>query len=118
MEGKMADCDESAIKQPHFCMPLNFCENQGLFAAAEKAKSVTSALKTDKANLGETSTSLPIVTFAQNSGRNMRTDQGAVVNQASAGYNMVLPNPPKSLSQIPMFNNMLPRLLLPILMKL
>ena len=48
---------------------------------------------------------MPIVTVAQNSGRNTRTDHGPAVNRASAGYNMVLPNPPKSPSQIHMLSS-------------
>ena len=40
---------------------------------------------------------------AQSSGRALRTDYGASTNRASAGHN-ILPNPPKSPSQIPTFN--------------
>jgi hypothetical protein len=77
-------------------MPYNFYDNQSLYAAANKDKLASSAIETDKANLGGVGTSMPIVTVVQSSARNTRTDHGPTVNRASAGYNTVLPNPPKS----------------------
>ena len=76
INGKTADCvdlsaDESVIKQPQYGMPFNSYENQGLYATANKAKpAASSTLETDKVNLGGASTSLPMVTFAPNSGCN------------------------------------------------
>ena len=53
LEGKTTDGNQSGVasssKQPKFGMPLNFYENQGLYAAANKGKSAPSAFETDKA---------------------------------------------------------------------
>ena len=76
-----------------------------LYAAANKAKLASLATETDKANLGGVSTSMSLVTFALSSARNTQADHGLVVNRASARYNTVLPNPPKSPSQIPMLSS-------------
>ena len=46
-----------------------------------------------------------MVIYDQNSARNTRTDQRSATNRASAGQNTVLPNPPKSPSQIPILDN-------------
>jgi len=86
-------------------MPYNFYENKSLYAVSNKVKLASSALETNKANLGGVGPSLQLVTIGQNSDRNTRTDQRPAVNRASAGYNIVLPNPPKSPSQIPILNN-------------
>jgi hypothetical protein len=51
-------------------MPYNFYDNQSLYAAANKAKLASSAIETDKANLGGVGTSMPIVTVVQNSACN------------------------------------------------
>ena len=51
LEGKTTDLDQSGVtstsQQLDFGMPLNFYENQGLYAAANKGKSVSSAPETD-----------------------------------------------------------------------
>ena len=46
LEGKTTDGNQSGVpssKQPGFGMPLNFYDNQGLYAAANKGKSAPSA---------------------------------------------------------------------------
>jgi hypothetical protein len=97
--------DESTSKQPQFGMPYNFYDNQGLYATANKDKLASLALETDRDNLGGGGTSMPIVTVVQNLAHKTRTDHGPAVNRASAGYNMVLPNPLKSPSPIPMLSS-------------
>ena len=62
------------------------------------------ASETDKAGQLGASTSTRTAASAQSSGRALRTDSEASVNRTSAGHNTVLPNPPKSPSQIPTFN--------------
>ena len=104
LEGKTTDCDQSgAVQQPQFGMPLNFYENQTSHASASQFQSAPSASETDKAGQPGASTSTRTGVGAQSSGRALRTDYGASTNRASAGHN-VLPNPPKSPSQIPTFN--------------
>ena len=104
LEGKTTDCDQSgAMQQPQFGMPLNFYENQTSHAFASQFQSAPSASETDKAGQLGAGTSTRTGVGAQSSGRALRTDYGASTNRASAGHN-VLPNPPKSPSQIPTFN--------------
>ena len=71
LEGKTIDGDQSGVasasKQPKFGMPLNFYENQGLYAAANKGKSASSALETDKAGLASSAPSSQLVIYDQNS---------------------------------------------------
>ena len=69
LEGKTANyvdllAETSTSKQPQYGMPYNYYENQGLYAAANKSKLASSALETNKANLGGVSTSTSVVTFA------------------------------------------------------
>jgi hypothetical protein len=51
LEGKTTDGNASGVdsssKHPEFDMPLNFYDNQGLYAAANKGKSVSSAIEID-----------------------------------------------------------------------
>ena len=104
LEGKTTDCDQSGVvQQPQFGMPLNFYENQTSHASASQFQSAPLASETDKAGQHGASTSTRTGVGAQSSGRALRTDYGASTNRASAGHN-VLPNPPKSPSQIPTFN--------------
>ena len=85
-------------------MPLNFYENQGLYAAANKGKSVPSAPETDNTGSANVASSSQMVIYGHNSSRNTRTDQRLATNRALAGQKMVLPNPPKSPSQIPILD--------------
>jgi hypothetical protein len=52
LEGKTSNANlldvDSSSKNPEFGMPLNFYDNQGLYAAANKDKSVPSAIEIDK----------------------------------------------------------------------
>jgi hypothetical protein len=61
LEGKTTNGNQSGVasstKQPEFGMPLNFYDNQGLYAAANKGKSASSTLKTDKAGLASSAPS-------------------------------------------------------------
>jgi hypothetical protein len=85
-------------------MPLNFYDNQGLYAAANKGKSVSSAIEIDKTGLARSAPSNQVVVYGQNSARNTRTDQRLAPSRVSAGQN-ILPNPPKSPSQVPILND-------------
>jgi hypothetical protein len=109
LERKTTDGNQSGVastsKQPEFGMPLNFHENQGLYAAANKSKSTPLALETDKAGLAGVAPSSQLIIYDQNSARNTRTYQRSAANRALAGQNTVLPNPPKSPSQIPILDN-------------
>jgi hypothetical protein len=109
LEGKTTDGNQSGVastsKQPEFGMPLNFYENQGLYAAANKGKSAPSASETDKAGLVGVAPSSQLVIYDQNLARNTRMDQRSVANRALAGQNTVLPNPPKSPSQVRILDN-------------
>ena len=51
-------------------MPLNFYENQGLYAAANKGKSAPSAFETDEAGLAGVAPSSQLFIYDQNSARN------------------------------------------------
>jgi hypothetical protein len=99
LEGKTTDGNSSGVdsssKNPEFGMPLNFYDNQGLYAAANKDKSVSSAIEIDKTGLVGSAPSNQVVVYGQNSARNTRTDQRPATSRASAGQN-ILPNPPKS----------------------
>jgi hypothetical protein len=85
-------------------MPLNFYDNQGLYAAANKGKSVSSAIEIDKTSLAESARSNQVVVYGQNSARNTRTNQRPVTSRALVGKN-ILPNPPKSPSQVPILDD-------------
>jgi hypothetical protein len=108
LEGKTTDgnasCVDSSSKQPEFGMPLNFYDNQGLYAAANKGKSVSSAIEVDKTGLAGSAPTNQVVVYGQNLARNTRTDQRPIASRASAGQN-ILPNPPKSLSQVPILDD-------------
>ena len=70
LERKTTDGNQSGVasssKQPEFGMPLNFYDNQGLYAAANKGKSPSSALETDKAGLASSAPSSQLVIYDQN----------------------------------------------------
>jgi hypothetical protein len=95
---------DSSSKQPEFGMPLNLYDNQSLYAAANKGKSVSSTIKLDKAGLAGSAPSNQVVVYGQNSARNTRTNHTPITSRASAGQN-ILPNPSKSLSQVPILND-------------
>jgi hypothetical protein len=103
LEGKTTDGNPSGIdsssKKPEFGMSLNFYDNQGLYAAANKGKSVSSAIEIDKTDLAGSAPSNQVVVHGQNLARNTRIDQRPTTSRASAGQN-ILPNPPKSSSQV------------------
>jgi hypothetical protein len=48
-------------------MPLIFYDNQGLYGAANKGKSVSSAIKIDKTGLAGSAPSNEVVVYGQNS---------------------------------------------------
>jgi hypothetical protein len=103
LESKTTDCDQSGVvQQPQFGMPLNFYKNQISHASASQLQSAPSATETDKAGQPSASTSTRTAAGAQSLARPLRTDYGASTS-ASAGHN-ILPNPPKSSSQVPTFN--------------
>jgi hypothetical protein len=81
-------------------MPLNFYGNQGLYAVANKGKSVSSAIEVDKTGLASSAPTNQVVVYGQNLARNTRIDQRPTTSRASAGQN-ILPNPPKSPSRSP-----------------
>jgi hypothetical protein len=56
-------------------MPLNFYDNQGLYAATNKDKSVSLIIEIDKTGLAGSAPSNQVVVCGQNSARNTRTDQ-------------------------------------------
>jgi len=89
----------SSFKQPEFGMPLNFYENQNLYAAPNKVKSTSLTLETDKASLAGSALSNQMVIYSQNSSRNTRTDQRVTASRASVGQS-ILPILLKSPSQI------------------
>jgi hypothetical protein len=61
LEGKTTDDNASGVdsssKQPEFGMPSNFYDNQSLYAAANKDKSVSSAIEIDKTGLARSAPS-------------------------------------------------------------
>jgi len=67
LEGKTTDGNASGVdsssKQPEFGMPLNFYENQNLYAAANKGKSASSALEADRAGLASSAPSNQMVIY-------------------------------------------------------
>jgi hypothetical protein len=79
LEGKTIDDNPSGVdsssKNPEFGMPLNFYDNQGLYAAANKGKLVSSAIEIDKTGLAGSTPSNQVVVYGQNSARNTQTDQ-------------------------------------------
>jgi hypothetical protein len=103
LEGKTTNDNPSGVdyssKNPEFGMPLNFYDNQGLYAAANKGKSVSLAIEIDKTGLARSAPSNQVVVHGQNSARNTRTNQRPTTSRASARQN-ILPNPPKSPSQV------------------
>jgi hypothetical protein len=108
LEGKTTDGNPSGVdsssKNPEFGMALNFYDNQGLYAVANKGKSVSSAIEIDKTSLAGSAPSNQVVVYSQNSARNTRTDQRPATNRASVGQN-ILPNPLKSPSQVPILDD-------------
>jgi hypothetical protein len=82
-------------------MPFNFYDNQNLYTAANKGKSAPSALETDKVGLACSAPSNQVVIYGQNSAQNA---QKASTSRVSWGQN-ILPNPPKSPSQIPILDD-------------
>jgi hypothetical protein len=107
LEGKTTDDNPSGVdsssKNPEFGMPLNFYDNQGLYAAANKGKLVSSSIEIDKTGLAGRALSNQVVVYGQNLARNTRTDQGPT-SRASMGQN-ILPNPPKSPNQVPILDD-------------
>jgi hypothetical protein len=95
---------DSSSKNPKFGMPLNFYDNQGLYATSNKVKSVSSAIEIDKTSLARSAPFNQVVVYGQNSARNTRTDQRPATSRASAGQN-ILPNLPKSPSQVPILDD-------------
>jgi hypothetical protein len=51
-------------------MLLNFYGNQGLYAAANKGKSIPSAIEIDKTSLARSAPSNQVVVYGQNSAQN------------------------------------------------
>jgi hypothetical protein len=74
LEGKTTDGNPSGVdsssKNPKFGMPLKFYDNQGLYAAANKDKSVSLAIEIDKSGLAGSAPSNQFVVYGQNSARN------------------------------------------------
>jgi hypothetical protein len=74
LEGKTTDRNASGVdsssKQPEFGMPLNFYDNQGLYAAANKGKSISSAIEVDKTSLAGSAPTNQVVIYGQNLARN------------------------------------------------
>jgi hypothetical protein len=70
LEGKTTDGNalgvDSSSKQPKFGMPLNFYDNQGLYAAANKGKPVFSAIEVDKTGLADSAPTNQVVVYGQN----------------------------------------------------
>jgi hypothetical protein len=54
-------------------MPLNFYDNQGLYAAANKGKSVSSAIDVNKTGLAGSASTNQVVVYGQNLAQNTRT---------------------------------------------
>jgi hypothetical protein len=67
LEGKTTDGNPSGVdsssKNPEFGMPLNFYDNQGLYALANKGKSVSSTIEIDKTGLAESAPSNQVVVY-------------------------------------------------------
>jgi hypothetical protein len=108
LEGKTTDDNASGVdsssKHPEFGIPLNFYDNQGLYVAANKGKSVSLAIKVDKTSLTGSAPSNQVVVYGQNSAQNTRTDQRPTTSRASRRQN-ILPNPPKSPSRVPIHDD-------------
>jgi hypothetical protein len=79
LEGKTTDSNASGVdsssKQPEFGMPLNFYDNQGLYVAENKGKSISLAIEVDKTGLAGSAPTNQVVIYGQNSARNTRTNQ-------------------------------------------
>jgi hypothetical protein len=107
LEGKTTDGNASGVdsssNQPEFGMPLNFYDNQGLYAAANKGKSISSVIEVNKTGLAGSASTNQLVVYGQNLARNTRTDQ-RLTSRASTGQN-ILPNPPKSPSRVPILDD-------------
>jgi hypothetical protein len=108
LEGKTTNGNSSGVdsssKNPKFGIPLNFYDNQGVYATANKGKSVSSAIEINKTDLAGSAPFNQVVIYGQNSARNTRTDQRPAISRASAGQN-ILPNPLKSPSQVPILDD-------------
>jgi hypothetical protein len=78
LKGKTTDGNPSGVdsssKNPEFGMPLNFYDNQGLYAAANKGKPVSSAIEINKTGLARSAPSNQVVVYGQNLARNTQTD--------------------------------------------
>jgi hypothetical protein len=89
LEGKTTDGSPSGVnsssKNPEFGMPLNFDDNQGLYAVANKGKSVFSAIEIDKTSLSGSAPFNQVVVHGQNSAQNTRTDQRPTTSRALEG---------------------------------
>jgi hypothetical protein len=88
LEGKTTDyvdlsAKDSTSKQPEFDMPYNYYDNQGFYAAANKAKLTSSVPETDKTNLAGVGMSLQLVTVGQNSGQH--TNRSRISSESSFG---------------------------------
>jgi hypothetical protein len=79
LEGKTTDSNASGVdsssKQPEFGMPLNFYDNQGIYVAENKGKSISLAIEVDKTGLAGSAPTNQVVIYGQNSARNTRTNQ-------------------------------------------
>jgi hypothetical protein len=77
LEGKTTDGNASGVdsssKQTKFGMPLNFYDNQGLYAAANKGKSVSLAVDVNKIGLASSASTNQVVVYGQNLPQNTRT---------------------------------------------
>jgi hypothetical protein len=52
-------------------MPLNFYDNQGLYATANKGKSVSSVIEVNKTDLAGSAPTNQVVIYGQNLARNI-----------------------------------------------
>jgi hypothetical protein len=70
LEGKTIDGNalgvDSSSKQPEFGMPLNFYDNQGLYAVTNKGKPVFSVIEVDKTGLADSAPTNQVVVYGQN----------------------------------------------------
>jgi hypothetical protein len=74
LEGKTTNGNASGVdyssKHPEFGLSLNFYDNQGLYAAANKGKSVSLAIEIDKTGLASSTPINQVVVCGQHSSRN------------------------------------------------
>jgi hypothetical protein len=73
LEGKTTNGNASGVdsssKQPELDMPLNFYDNQNLYAATNKGKSVSSAIEVDKTGLTGSALTNQVVVYGQSSSK-------------------------------------------------